>query len=298
MLTVQPGQAGQRLDLWLVKQLSLTRSRIQQLNSRGQVLVNGNRVKSGYTLRVGDAVEVSIPTVPQTPQLLAQNIPLDVVYEDQHLLVINKARGVVVHPAAGHPDKTLVNAVLYRCPDLSGIGAELRPGIVHRLDKDTTGLLVVAKSETAFDSLSQQIRARQVKRCYKALVQGVVTTDQGTIDAPIGRHQTDRKRMTVRNDGRRAVTHYQVRSRMRRFSFLECRLETGRTHQIRVHLAHLNHPIVGDLVYGFKTMNFGLMGQALHAANLGFFHPKGQWVEFTAPLPQDFSQALDRARRM
>ena len=299
VLEVLPGEAGERLDLFLAGQFpEHTRSFFQKLLGEGEVLVNGKAVKGGYKLRAGDAVWVRIPE-PKELKVEAEDIPLDILYEDEDLLVVNKPKGMVVHPAPGHESGTLVNAVLYHCRGkLSGINGVFRPGIVHRIDQDTTGALVVCKTDLAHQSLAGQLAVHSITRRYRCLAAGRFSEAEGTVDAPIGRHPTDRKRMAVnREHGRRAVTHYRVLEQFRDSAYLECTLETGRTHQIRVHLSSIGHPILGDAVYGNGKNPYHLQGQALHAQVLGFVHPStGEYVEFCAPLPEYFAQLLEKLR--
>ena len=292
---------GERLDVWLSRAdgLSLSRSHAQKLIREGRVLLNGSPGKSSSKVRRDDEVVVEIPD-PEPVDAVPEDIPLDVVYEDPDVLVVNKPRGMVVHPGAGVKSGTLVNAVLHRCGDLLGINDVIRPGIVHRLDKDTTGLMVVAKNAASYESLAGQIRNRTVERVYLALVHGLVKEGEGTVEAPIGRHPVHRKRMAVvRTGGRQAVTTFRVVERFRAHTLLECRLKTGRTHQIRVHMAYIGHPVVGDPVYGRKKgdSGMGLRGQALHAWRLSFDHPRtGRRLTFTAPVPDDFQAILSRLR--
>lgn len=289
-----------RLDAFLAsnEELGLSRSRIQALIKEGRVTVTGRSPKPKESLQPGDLIRVEVPD-PEPVALAPEEIPLDVIYEDQDLIVINKSRGLVVHPAAGHWGGTLVNALLDHVDDLEGIGGELRPGIVHRLDKDTTGLLVAAKNETAHRSLSDQIREHTATRVYWALVHGNTMPDAGRVDAPIGRHPVDRKRMAVNTrTGKQAITHFRTLERFRGYALLECRLETGRTHQIRVHLAYIGHPVVSDLVYGTRKPHLGLPPQALHARQLGLFHPRsGEWMEFTAEPPPELMEAIEQLRK-
>lgn len=300
-----PDAVGQRLDVYLTAQdeLGLSRSHLQRLIEDGLVTVNGKPEKARYRLQAGDQVQVEVPT-PAPLEVQAEDLPLDIVYEDSDLLVVNKPRGMVVHPAVGNFTGTLVNALLHHCRDLSGINGVLRPGIVHRLDKDTTGLLVVAKNDAAHTSLAHQIKERQVHREYLAVVHGRPKTDAGTIDAPIGRHPVDRQRMTVEpRHGKHAVTHFKLRetyadSARGPFALLTCRLETGRTHQIRVHLAYIGHPVACDTVYGPHRPAFDVAGQLLHARRLEFAHPRtGHHVAFEAPPPPDFQAVLDHLAR-
>lgn len=298
----EPGQVGlqgSRLDLALKKVLpAISRSRVQQLIDGGHVLVNGGEAKASYRVRTGDEISVVIPE-PQPLRVVAEDLPLDIIYEDGDLLVLNKPVGMTVHPAPSHFRGTLVNAVLAHCHDLSGIGGYLRPGIVHRLDKDTSGLILVAKNDLTHLRLAKAIKEREVKRFYLALVHGVPVPRQGRIDAPIGRHPVRRKEMAVTPiNSRPAITNYQVLEEFPGYSLIEARLETGRTHQIRVHMAYIGHPVVGDLVYGRRKGNLGLQTQALHAARLVFRHPiSGEVMDFRAPLPEAFQETLDRLRQ-
>ena len=289
--------AGSRLDLFLADKIEQTRSQVKRLIDEGSIVVNGDRVKAGYRLKLTDHILVTIPE-PISLELEPENLEIDVVYQDQDLAIINKPAGLVVHPGAGNLRHTLVNALLYHVTDLSGIGGKLRPGIVHRLDKDTSGLMVVAKNDFAHRHLAAQIKACSVKRHYLALVHGVVKEKQGQIAAPIGRHPVERKKMAVREDGRPAVTDFEVLEQLHpKYSLVECRLQTGRTHQIRVHLASINHPIVGDPVYGRKQGNLGAERQMLHAYYLGLSHPRSGWIDFRSELPADFAAVLEKARR-
>lgn len=308
VLTLQEG--GQRLDTCLAREnLGLSRSQIQRLIEEGRVRVNGSPVKAHYHPKPGDRVEVTIPQ-PEPAVPRPESIPLDIVYEDAFLVVLNKPAGLVVHPGAGNPAGTLVNALLYHCPDLSGIGGVERPGIVHRLDKETTGLVVVAKDDLTHRGLARQWESRSIRRRYLALVKGRIAREQGRIETLIGRHPVERKKMAVvRQKGRVAITEYQVLERFRDSTFLEVHLRTGRTHQIRVHMASLGHPIVRDPTYGRRTEGQGqppwvqealqgLRGMALHAATLGFVHPRGgEILEFEAPLPPDFAHLLQMLRQ-
>lgn len=290
--TIQSGEKG-RLDKVVAHHLQeYSRSQLQKWIDHGLVRVNGQEVADKYRVRVGDVVTVQ-PAKPHKISLEAENIPLDIVYEDDDLLVVNKPQGMVVHPAPGHPDHTLVNALLYHCP-LSTINGEFRPGIVHRIDKDTSGLLMVAKNDQAHRSLASQLKAKTTQREYLALVHGNIKTDQGTIDAPLGRSKRDRKKQAVVADGRHAVTHFRVLRRYRHYTLIACRLETGRTHQIRVHMASIGHPLAGDPLYGPRKTLPG-NGQYLHARLLGFRHPRtGKEMVFTAPLPAWFQKMLDQ----
>ncbi|MCL6635211.1 MAG: RluA family pseudouridine synthase [Peptococcaceae bacterium] len=288
--------AGKRLDVFLAGEVEdLTRSRVQKLIEEGMASVNGGPARASYRLRPGDLVILRVPE-PEGLEVKAEPIPLDIYYEDADVIVVNKPRGMVVHPAAGNYSGTLVNALLYHCRDLSGINGVTRPGIVHRLDKDTSGLIMVAKNDAAHLSLARQLRERLVDRRYLALVHGRVGEQAGVVDAPIGRHPRDRQKMAVvQKNGKRAVTNYRVLRRFIDYTYLELKLETGRTHQIRVHMAYIGHPVVGDPRYGPARPHFGLDGQFLHAAVLGFMHPRtGGHLEFAAPLPEVLQEILNR----
>ena len=294
-----PEDAGARLDAFLAGKMEKTRSSVQKLIEEENVRLNGAPAAKNARLREGDRVEATEPP-PEVLDVKPQNIPLDIVYEDQDLLVVNKPKGMVVHPAAGNPDGTLVNALLFHCGDsLSGINGVIRPGIVHRIDKDTSGLLIVAKNDRAHQSLAEQIAVHSFTRIYNAVVYGIVKEEEGTVSAPIGRHPTDQKRMAVLSSGgREAVTHYRVLERFPGFTLVECRLETGRTHQIRVHMAHIGHPVAGDPVYGPKKCITELQGQCLHARVIGFIHPAtGEYLEFDSGLPPYFERFLEKLRR-
>ena len=294
ILDVQEG--GARLDRWLSEQLDeLSRSYIQKLIDDGAVLLNGHPAKAGGRLDTGDQVEITLPQSIE-PDILPEDIPLDIVYEDEDVIVVNKPKGMVVHPAAGHYTGTLVNALMYHCGDsLSGINGVARPGIVHRIDKDTTGLIIACKNDHAHMRISEQLKAHTITRRYRAIVCGVLKEDNGTITGNIARHRTDRKRMAVVSaGGREAVTHYHVLERFKKYTYVECRLKTGRTHQIRVHMSHIGHPLLGDTVYGSAKDPYKLDGQCLHAMVLGFVHPtSGEYMEFTAPLPEYFERLLE-----
>jgi len=307
-LTVLAEAAGQRLDAYLASATELTRSAAVRLIEEGQVTLGGKPANKKDKVKAGDEVTVSLPE-PEPDEAIPQDIPLDIVYEDEDILVVNKPCGMVVHPAAGNPDGTLVNAILYHCGDsLSGIGGVIRPGIVHRIDKDTSGLLVVAKNDAAHLALSEQLKVHRVRRVYHAIAIGNLREETGTVDAPIGRHPTDRKKMAVLRGAdahsRDAVTHYRVLERFAGMCHVECKLETGRTHQIRVHMASLGHPLLGDPVYGGANHRFCeshpalIHGQCLHAAELSLIHPtSGEEMHFEAPLPEDMERILDILRR-
>ena len=293
--------AGERLDAFLARQgENLSRSAAQRLIEEGQVRRNGKPGKKNDKLNPGDRIEYTIPE-PKSVDIVAKDIPLDIVYEDEDVVVINKPKGLVVHPAAGHQDDTLVNGLLYAMgDDLSGINGELRPGIVHRIDKDTSGLLAVAKNDLAHAVLASQLKDHTMARTYEAIVCGSFREDSGTVDAPIGRHPSDRKKMTViARNSKEAVTHWEVVKRYRGYTHIRCRLETGRTHQIRVHMAHIGHPILGDTVYGRKKTELGLSSQCLHAGALCFRHPRdGRPVMVFAPLPEYFQKVIEKLEKM
>ena len=290
-------ESGERIDALLARALpSLSRSQVQKLLEQGMVTLNGRELKKNFRCSAGEGYEVLLPEPAELP-LIPQNIPLDVVYEDEDLIVVNKARGLVVHPAPGHPDGTLVNALLYHCGDsLSGIGGQRRPGIVHRIDKDTSGLLIVAKNDFAHQGLSVQLADHSLCREYEALVRGNFKQDCGTVDKPIGRHPIDRKRMAVTDkNSKPAVTHWQLLASYRGYSHILCRLETGRTHQIRVHMASIGHPLLGDFTYGAPSPEKGLEGQCLHARRLRCVHPRtGEHILLETELPAYFMDVLAR----
>ena len=293
------GEAS-RLDAFLSAQLDgLSRSHIQKILKGGGVLVNGRPEKSSYRVAPGDQVELEVPE-PEEPEILAEEMDLDILYEDRDIILINKPKGMVVHPAAGHYSGTLVNGLMAHCrEDLSGINGVLRPGIVHRIDMDTTGVLIACKNDFAHTSIAQQLKVHSITRKYYAIVHGVIREAEGTVNAPIGRHPTDRKKMSINTkNGREAVTHYRVLQRFEKFTYVECQLETGRTHQIRVHMASIHHPLLGDTVYGpAKCPVSGLQGQTLHAGVLGFIHPRtGEYMEFSAPLPEYFQELLKKLK--
>ena len=280
--------SGLRIDKYLSSvNEQLSRSYIQKLLKSGLVLVDGKPVKASYQVDEGDVISLDIP----------EAVEPDILYEDQDVILVNKPKGMVVHPAAGHYSHTLVNGLMHHCKDqLSGINGVMRPGIVHRIDMDTTGVIIACKNDMAHNSIAAQLKEHSITRRYQAIVHGVLKDDAGTVEGPIGRHPTDRKKMSINyNNGKSAVTHYKVLKRFRQYTHVECRLETGRTHQIRVHMASIGHPLLGDLVYGpGKCPIPGLQGQTLHAGVLGFIHPRtGEYMEFTAPLPEYFAKLLN-----
>lgn len=287
---------GMRLDTYIASKLNtLSRTMIQRLIENGEILVNGKIKKISYKVQLGDILEINIPK-PRETDIKAENIPLDIVYEDNDIIVVNKPKGMVVHPANGNLDGTLVNALMSICKDsLSGIGGEIRPGIVHRLDKDTSGLLIIAKNDTAHINMSNQIKKREVKKIYIALVRGIVGEDEATINMPIGRSTKDRKKMAVRKDGKEAITHFKVLKRYGKYTLLEIKIDTGRTHQIRVHLSEIGHPVIGDMVYSNGKNEFGVEGQMLHAKSLNFKHPiTGKEIHLEAELPNYFKDILNK----
>ncbi len=295
-LIVDEGAAGERLDRFLAgRELAVSRSHIQKLIESGCVLVNGRTAKANAKLREGDAVETELPEAREM-EILPEAIPLDILYEDSDVIVINKARGMVVHPAAGAADGTLVNALLHHCEDLSGINGVIRPGIVHRLDKDTSGVMMAAKNDRAHVDLAEQIREKTAQRIYRAIVCGTIAEDRGEIRAPIGRHPTERKKMAVVPGGKEATTLFRVVERFPAHTLVECRLKTGRTHQIRVHMAYIGHPLLGDPKYGRKTSD--IAGQALHSCELSFTHPRTkERMTFAAEMPEDMKAILHALRR-
>ncbi len=298
IFTIEEDTADLRIDKLISSQTEgISRTAIQRLIDGGFVLVSGKKVKSSYKTCEGDEVEVILPDA-EKPDIKPENIPLDIIYEDNDIIIVNKPKDMVVHPAAGHYSGTLVNALLYRCGDsLSGINGIMRPGIVHRIDKDTTGALVVCKNDTAHQSLSEQLKVHSITRKYEAICNGIFKEATGRVEAPIGRDPKDRKKMAINyKSGKEAITNYTVLENLNnKYSHIECRLETGRTHQIRVHMASLHHPLLGDEVYGFKDKNFDLQGQCLHAKTIGFIHPTTkQYVEFEAPLPDYFTALLKK----
>ena len=293
-MTILPDRADERVDACIARLVSdVSRSAAQRLCEDGQVLLNGAPAKKNARVAPGDVLELTLPE-PQPTQAQAEDIPLDVAYEDADVIVINKPKGLVVHPAAGHWEGTLVNALLHHCRDsLSGVGGALRPGIVHRIDKDTSGLLIVAKNDFAHQKLAAQLQDHTLARTYVCIVCGNLREDAGTVSAPIARDKNDRKKMAVRPDGKPAVTHWQVLARYPGYTYVQCKLETGRTHQIRIHMASLGHPILGDTVYGHKKPELGQNTQCLHARELTFRHPRtDEPVTVTCPLPEEFERVL------
>ena len=298
--TVEKEESGIRIDRYLAeKDSGLSRSFIQKLLKDGQITVGDKAAKSNYKVRENDRIHLEIPDSSE-PDIVPEDIPLDILYEDHDVILVNKPKGMVVHPAAGHYTGTLVNALMFHCKeDLSGINGVLRPGIVHRIDMDTTGVIIACKNDLAHNSIAAQLKEHSITRRYQAIVHGALKDDEGVIDEPIGRSPKDRKKMAVNyNNGKSAVTHYKVLTRFKDFTHIECRLETGRTHQIRVHMASIGHPLLGDEVYGPARQPFSLEGQTLHAGVLGFIHPRtGEYVEFSAPLPAYFEELLEKLRK-
>ena len=284
-----------RLDAYVAKKCNISRAMVQKLIQEGNILVNEVAKKDSYKVQLGDEIEVNIPEAKEIG-LKPENIELEIVYEDNDIIVVNKPKGLVVHPANGNPDGTLVNAIMAICKDsLSGIGGEIRPGIVHRLDKDTSGLIIVAKNDQAHINMSKEIKDRQVKKIYIALVRGRVAENEATINMPIGRSTKDRKKMAVRKDGKEAITHFKVIKRYHNYTLLEVKIDTGRTHQIRVHMAEIGHPVVGDMVYSNGKNEFGVEGQMLHAKSLDFKHPiTGKQMHLEAELPGYFKEVLNK----
>ncbi len=290
-------QSGIRIDKFLAETMpDLSRSYIQKLIKEGQVMVNQVPQKANYKIGAGDFLSLEEPELKE-PDILAENIPLDILYEDKDLLIVNKPKGMVVHPSAGHYSGTLVNALMYYCKeDLSGINGVMRPGIVHRIDMDTTGSLIVCKNDYTHNHIAEQLKVHSIHRIYHAIVHGVLKEDEGTIDAPIGRHPVERKKMSINHqNGKEAVTHYKVLQRFQNHTYVECQLETGRTHQIRVHMASIHHPLLGDAVYGPQKTSSKLQGQTLHAKTIGITHPRtGEHLEIDAPLPEYFKELIKK----
>lgn len=297
ILVVENEFKGKRIDAFIAENMEeISRSQIQQLIASEMITLNGNSVKSNYKVKENDKISITIPEEKEV-EILAENIPLEIVFEDNDMIVINKPKGMVVHPAVGHSSGTLVNALMYHCGEsLSGINGEKRPGIVHRIDKDTSGLLMVAKNDKAHISLSEQLAKHTITRKYVAVVHNGFKEDSGTVDQPIGRNPKDRMKMAITHKhSRHAVTHYRVLERLKNFTLIEAQLETGRTHQIRVHMTHIGHPLLGDTVYGVKKQPFRTDGQVLHAKTLGFIHPStGEYLEFEAEIPESFKKVLNR----
>ena len=293
ILEITENQAGERIDRFLADSQDLTRSFLQKILKEGEVIVNGKSVKANYKLRKGDRIEFEIPEAVE-PDIVAEDIPLSILYEDADVLVVDKPKGMVVHPAAGHYSRTLVNAVMYHCKgELSGINGVLRPGIVHRIDRDTTGSIIICKNDMAHNEIARQLKEHSINRRYRAIVTGVLKDEEGTIEGAIGRDKKDRKKMAITADGKPAVTHYRVLQRFKHYTYVECVLETGRTHQLRVHMASIGHPLLGDEVYGRRSDKYKCEGQCLHAMTLGFHHPRtGEYIEVNAPLPPYFEHLL------
>lgn len=292
---------GMRIDVFLSKKMdNVSRSYIQKLIKEKEISVNGMAVKANYKVSANDIVQLTIPDLSE-PDILPENIPLDILYEDADILIVNKPKGMVVHPSPSHYTGTLVNALMYYCKDdLSGINGVMRPGIVHRIDMDTTGSLLVCKNDFAHQKLAEDLKVHNIKRIYHAIVHGVIKEDEGTVEGPIGRHPIDRKKMSINyKNGKPAVTHYRVLKRFSNYTYIECQLETGRTHQIRVHMASIHHALVGDTVYGPAKSPFHLQGQTLHAKILGIHHPRtNEYLEIDAPLPEYFTDLLEKLERM
>ena len=297
LIKVDEQDEGLRIDKYLSNIFKdKSRSFIQGLIEKENVKVNSKSLKSNYKLKKADEIEIMIPE-PEILSVEAENIPIGIVYEDEDVIVVNKAQGMVVHPAPGNYNGTLVNALLYHCKDLSSINGVIRPGIVHRIDKDTSGILVIAKNDDAHNKLSEQLKDHSMKREYYALIEGRLKNNDGTIDKPLGRCKKDRLKIGIIEDGKRAVTHYEVVERYNGYTLVKCVLETGRTHQIRVHMASIGFPLVGDPLYGFKRQKFKLEGQVLHARTLGFIHPRtGEYMEFTSELPQYFCDLINKLK--
>ena len=299
VMEITPEMEGERIDKCISNYLeSLSRSYIQKIIKDGKAYVNDAVVKANYKVKVDDKVQFEIPDC-EEPDIPPQDIPLDILYEDKDILIVNKPKDMVVHPAPGHYEGTLVNAIMFHCKDeLSGINGVLRPGIVHRIDKDTTGSIIICKNDEAHRKIAQQLKEHSITRKYRAIVYGRIMEEEGTVNAPIGRHPTDRKKMAINEkNGKPAVTHYKVLERFDKYTYIECQLETGRTHQIRVHMTSIGHPLLGDEVYGNAKCPFKLVGQTLHAMTIGFIHPTtGEYVEYEAPLPEYFEHLLQILR--
>ena len=299
VMEITPEMEGERIDKCISNYLeSLSRSYIQKIIKDGKAYVNDAVVKANYKVKVDDKVQFEIPDC-EEPDIPPQDIPLDILYEDKDILIVNKHKDMVVHPAPGHYEGTLVNAIMFHCKDeLSGINGVLRPGIVHRIDKDTTGSIIICKNDEAHRKIAQQLKEHSITRKYRAIVYGRIMEEEGTVNAPIGRHPTDRKKMAINEkNGKPAVTHYKVLERFDKYTYIECQLETGRTHQIRVHMTSIGHPLLGDEVYGNAKCPFKLEGQTLHAMTIGFIHPTtGEYVEYEAPLPEYFEHLLQILR--
>lgn len=298
-IIVEESDINKRIDVFLAKNLeSFSRSYIQDLIKKGKATIGGKSIKANYRLRNGDNVVLNIPK-PEPLEILPENIPLDILYEDNDVILVNKPKGMVVHPAAGHYSGTLVNALLYHCKDnLSGINGVLRPGIVHRIDMDTTGVIIACKNDNAHQNIAKQLAEHSITRRYVAIVNGNLKEDEGVVDAPIARAKNDRKKMAVDKDGKTAVTHYKVLERLKNYTYIECVLETGRTHQIRVHMSYINHPLLGDEIYSGKKESMKLQGQCLHAMVLGFIHPTtNEYMEFKAPIPEYFNEILKKFKK-
>ena len=299
VMEITPEMEGERIDKCISNYLeSLSRSYIQKIIKDGKAYVNDAVVKANYKVKVDDKVQFEIPDC-EEPDIPPQDIPLDILYEDKDILIVNKPKDMVVHPAPGHYEGTLVNAIMFHCKDeLSGINGVLRPGIVHRIDKDTTGSIIICKNDEAHRKIAQQLKEHSITRKYRSIVYGRIMEEEGTVNAPIGRHPTDRKKMAINEkNGKPAVTHYKVLERFDKYTYIECQLETGRTHQIRVHMTSIGHPLLGDEVYGNAKCPFKLEGQTLHAMTIGFIHPTtGEYVEYEAPLPEYFEHLLQILR--
>lgn len=300
-ILIEAEDAGMRIDKFISDRMpDYSRSFIQKLIKENDLTVNNNEIKSNYKLKAGDEINIVIPE-PKELDIVAEDIPLDIVYEDKDVILVNKPQGMVVHPAPGHFTGTLVNAIMYHCKDdLSGINGVMRPGIVHRIDKDTSGVLIICKNDKAHESIAKQLKDHTITRKYNAIVYNNLKEDEGKINAPIGRHPVNRKQMAVNPiNGKEAITHYKVLERINQYTYVELQLETGRTHQIRVHMTSINHPLLGDPVYGPKSDRFKLKGQVLHARVLGFVHPTtNEYMEFEAPLPNYFTGLLKKLRNM